>query len=105
MKCSAFLGGISSNINSNFLTDENAEFTVIEADEFDRSFLQLRPFASIVTTTDADHLDIYGDQSEFLNGFQEYVDLIDPAGKLIQHESVQLQAPNVSTYSIQGSGD
>jgi UDP-N-acetylmuramate--alanine ligase len=105
MKCSAFLGGISSNINSNFLTDENAEFTVIEADEFDRSFLQLRPFASIVTTTDADHLDIYGDQSEFLNGFQEYADLIDPAGKLIKHESVQLQAPNSATYSIEGSGD
>lgn len=105
MKCSAFLGGISSNINSNFLTDENAEFTVIEADEFDRSFLHLRPFASIVTTTDADHLDIYGDQSEFLNGFQEYADLIDPSGKLIKHESVQLQAPNSATYSIEGSGD
>lgn len=72
LKCSAFLGGISSNFNSNVLIDSSTDFTVIEADEFDRSFLRLHPFASIITAMDPDHLDIYGDAAHFYESFQEY---------------------------------
>ena len=57
--CSAFLGGIATNFNSNYLGNENSRYTVVEADEFDRSFLNLSPTATIVTSTDSDHLDIY----------------------------------------------
>lgn len=74
LKCSAFLGGISSNFNSNVLVDAIAEYSVIEADEFDRSFLRLKPFASIITAMDPDHLDIYGTTESFIEGFQEYAD-------------------------------
>jgi UDP-N-acetylmuramate--alanine ligase len=72
LKCSAFLGGISSNFNSNVLVEPDAIFSVIEADEFDRSFLRLKPFASIITAMDPDHLDIYGTEELFREGFQEY---------------------------------
>jgi UDP-N-acetylmuramate--alanine ligase len=104
--CSAFLGGIASNFNSNFVFSEQSPYTVIEADEFDRSFLRLNPFASIVTSTDADHLDIYGDASKFLEGFQNYVDLIDPAGILVVKKGLKLerQAP-ILTYAIEEEAD
>lgn len=72
--CSAFLGGISSNFDSNVVIDTDSEFSVIEADEFDRSFLRLSPFASIITAMDPDHLDIYGTAEEFAAGFQAYAD-------------------------------
>lgn len=104
-KCSAFLGGISTNYQSNFITDPEAEYTVIEADEFDRSFLQLDPFASIITTTDADHLDIYHNTDEFLEGFQQYASLIDPEGYLVRHTSVQLEHPNTITYGTDEGAD
>lgn len=74
LKCSAFLGGISSNFNSNVLVNASAEYSVIEADEFDRSFLRLKPYASIITAMDPDHLDIYGTTESFVEGFQEYAD-------------------------------
>lgn len=74
LKCSAFLGGISSNFNSNVLVNTEAAYSVIEADEFDRSFLRLKPFASIITAMDPDHLDIYGTTESFIEGFQEYAD-------------------------------
>lgn len=74
LKCSAFLGGISANFNSNVLVNASAEYSVIEADEFDRSFLRLKPFASIITAMDPDHLDIYGTVESFIEGFQEYAD-------------------------------
>ena len=104
-KCNAFLGGISTNANSNFISTIDAEFTVVEADEFDRSFLQLSPFASIVTTTDADHLDIYGDSNTFLEGFKQYAKKIDPAGFLVRHVDVDLSHPNTITYSFGKGGD
>ena len=66
LKCSAFLGGISSNFNSNVLVNASAEYSVIEADEFDRSFLRLKPYASIITAMDPDHLDIYGTTESWL---------------------------------------
>jgi len=99
--CSAFLGGIASNFNSNLLVNPSSDLTVIEADEFDRSFLQLKPFASIVTSTDSDHLDIYGDTAEFLRGFQQYTQLIDENGILVKREGLDLtsQAQTV-TYAI-----
>ncbi|WP_343634385.1 UDP-N-acetylmuramate--L-alanine ligase [Fluviicola sp.] len=74
LKCSAFLGGISSNFNSNVLVNASADYSVIEADEFDRSFLRLKPYASIITAMDPDHLDIYGTTESFIEGFQEYAD-------------------------------
>jgi UDP-N-acetylmuramate--alanine ligase len=85
LKCNAFLGGISSNFNTNYIGQPNAEYTVIEADEFDRSFLQLKPFASIITAMDADHLDIYGTVENFQKGFFDYAALIEPNGLLVSH--------------------
>jgi UDP-N-acetylmuramate-alanine ligase len=79
LKCNAFLGGIATNFSSNLVLNPTSEYTVIEADEFDRSFLKLTPFASIITSTDPDHLDIYGDASVFLEGFQKYAALIKAA--------------------------
>ena len=101
VKCNAFLGGISSNFNSNLLTSSTSEYTVIEADEFDRSFLQLSPFASIITSTDADHLDIYGDASVLVEGFQEYANLIHADGILILRNGLKLTSKaTILTYAV-----
>lgn len=104
-KCSAFLGGISTNFNSNFIGSNESKLTVIEADEFDRSFLKLNPFASIVTTTDADHLDIYNDDASFQQSFQDYADLIDKNGYLIHQASVKLKHENSISYGMNCSAD
>ena len=101
VKCNAFLGGISSNFNSNLLTSSTSDYTVIEADEFDRSFLQLAPFASIITSTDADHLDIYGDASILIQGFQEYANLIHSEGYLILRYGLNLTSKaQITTYGV-----
>lgn len=97
-KCNAFLGGISTNFETNYKGDQNAEFAVVEADEFDRSFLSLNPFASIVTTTDADHLDIYGDADQFAEGFRLYSKCISESGFLLCHEDVNLDHSNILSY-------
>lgn len=99
-KCSAFLGGISTNFNSNFIGNTESDITVIEADEFDRSFLKLNPFASIVTTTDADHLDIYNDDASFQQSFQDYAGLIDQNGCLVHHVNVHLKHANSISYGM-----
>ena len=104
-KCNAFLGGIATNFNSNFVSSNTSEYTVIEADEFDRSFLQLTPFASIVTSTDADHLDIYGSNDIFQEGFQKYVELIDPNGFLVRHKDVELNHGKTITYGLDSGAD
>lgn len=105
-KCSAFLGGISSNLNSNVLVDSSAKYTVIEADEFDRSFLRLHPFASIITAVDPDHLDIYGTEEIFREGFQEYANKHE--GKLLVTQA-QVQLKNTGfkqlTYGINLEAD
>ena len=102
LKCNAFLGGISSNFNSNLVTSNTTENTVIEADEFDRSFLQLSPFATIITSTDADHLDIYGDASVLVEGFQKYVDLIQEDGFLVLKHGLPLTSTvKTITYGIE----
>lgn len=103
--CNAFLGGIGTNFNSNFVSHETSLYTVVEADEFDRSFLQLRPFASIVTSTDADHLDIYGDSTVFQQGFKDYVALIDADGFAVVQADLDLHPKRKITYSVSGEAD
>ncbi len=80
--CSAFLGGISKNLGSNMLVDNNSEWVVVEADEYDRSFLQLHPFYSVITATDPDHLDIYGTHENLLQAFEQYAAQTDPEGTI-----------------------
>ncbi len=106
LKCNAFLGGISTNYNTNFIASTSSEFTVIEADEFDRSFLQLNPFASIITACDADHLDIYGDEETFLKGFQDYADLINTNGVLVIKKGLPIKrSAKTLTYSLTDEAD
>ena len=100
-KCNAFLGGIATNFNSNLVVNLTSKYTVIEADEFDRSFLKLLPFASIVTSTDPDHLDIYGDEKVFLEGFQMYAKLIHKEGILVKKEGLDISSSSRTlTYAI-----
>ncbi len=89
-KCNAFLGGIATNFNSNLVLSETSDWTVVEADEFDRSFLKLSPFSSIVTGVDPDHLDIYGSIEQFNEGFRQYAMKIEPSGFLIEKEGLNL---------------
>lgn len=100
--CTAFLGGISKNYNSNLLLSSASPYTVIEADEFDRSFHWLSPYMSIITATDPDHLDIYGTEEAYLESFRHYTTLIQPNGALIIHKEVTLvpeTQPGVKIYT------
>lgn len=98
--CNAFLGGIATNFNSNLVVDPTAEYTVIEADEFDRSFLNLRPYASIITSMDPDHLDIYDTKEAFAEGFQHYAALTAENGFLVTRKGLELNAKNAITYGM-----
>lgn len=89
--CNAFLGGISKNYHTNLLLSEESEFVVIEADEFDRSFHWLTPYATVITATDSDHLDIYGTHEAYLESFRKYTSLIQPEGYLIIRKGLELQ--------------
>lgn len=89
--CNAFLGGISQNYKTNLLLSSQSPYVVIEADEYDRSFHWLTPYISVVTATDADHLDVYGDKASYLEGFAHYTSLISPDGALIVHEGLELE--------------
>ena len=90
LDCNAFLGGISKNYGTNYiLSDSN--FVVIEADEFDRSFHWLRPWMSVITSTDPDHLDIYGTKDAYLESFRHYTELIQPGGALIIHRDLEMK--------------
>jgi UDP-N-acetylmuramate--alanine ligase len=93
--CTAFLGGISQNYGTNLLLSKESPYTVIEADEFDRSFHQLSPYMSVITATDPDHLDIYGTREAYLESFEQYTSLIRPGGTLIVHKGIDLR-PRVS---------
>ena len=100
--CTAFLGGISQNYGTNLLLSHTSPYTVIEADEFDRSFHRLSPWISVITATDPDHLDIYGTPQAYLESFRHYTTLIQPGGALIQHVGLALQPdlqPGVRLYS------
>lgn len=104
--CNAFLGGILRNINSNFVADKNSPWAVIEADEYDRSFHQLTPEIAIITSTDPDHLDIYGDEAGYLEGFARFTELIRPGGTLLLHKSLKLKprpGEDVKTLSYSGN--
>ena len=89
--CNAFLGGIAKNYATNYLLDNNSDFVVIEADEFDRSFHHLQPYASVITATDPDHLDIYGTEEAYLESFTHYTSLIRPDGALIVHKDLKFK--------------
>lgn len=104
-KMSAFVGGIAKNINSNVVIgDENDEIVVMEADEFDRSFLQLTPYISIVTSIDADHLDIYGDKEQLVQGFEQFVNKTKSDGVVICNQSLQLVTTRKKlTYGIENA--
>ena len=102
--CNAFLGGITKNYGTNYILSNKSPFVVIEADEFDRSFHWLTPYASVITATDADHLDIYGTEEAYLESFSKYSSLILPGGYLIMHTGLKMKANvqegvTVYTYS------
>ncbi len=90
--CNAFLGGISKNYGTNYILSDKSDYVVIEADEFDRSFHWLRPWMSIITSTDPDHLDIYGTKEAYLESFRHYTELIQPGGSLILHKNLEMRA-------------
>lgn len=89
--CNAFLGGISKNYGTNYILSDKSDFVVIEADEFDRSFHWLRPWMSVITSTDPDHLDIYDTKEAYLESFRHYTELIQPGGALILHKNLEMQ--------------
>ena len=100
--CNAFLGGISKNYGTNLLLSEKSEYVVIEADEFDRSFHWLTPYATVITATDSDHLDIYGTHEAYLESFRKYTSLIRPEGFLIVKKGLDLipdVQPGVTVYT------
>ena len=99
--CNAFLGGISKNYSTNYIISAESDYVVIEADEFDRSFHWLRPWMSVITATDPDHLDIYGTEEAYLESFRHYTTLIQPGGALIIHRGLEMHAdvqPGVMVY-------
>lgn len=89
--CNAFLGGISKNYGTNYILSDKSDYVVIEADEFDRSFHWLRPWMSVITATDPDHLDIYGTKEAYLESFRHYTELIQPGGALIIHKNLEMK--------------
>lgn len=91
MDCNAFLGGISKNYGTNYILSDSSDYVVIEADEFDRSFHWLRPWMSVITSTDPDHLDIYGTKEAYLESFRHYTELIQPDGALIIHRDLEMK--------------
>ena len=90
LDCNAFLGGISKNYGTNYILSDS-DFVVIEADEFDRSFHWLSPYMTVITSTDPDHLDIYGTKEAYLESFRHYTELIQPEGVLIIHRNLEMK--------------
>ena len=102
LDCNAFLGGISKNYGTNYILSDKSDYVVIEADEFDRSFHHLRPWMSVITSSDPDHLDIYGTKEAYLESFRHYTTLIQPGGALIIHTGLEMKADvqeGVRTYT------
>jgi UDP-N-acetylmuramate--alanine ligase len=100
LDCNAFLGGISKNYGTNYILSAS-DYVVIEADEFDRSFHWLRPWMTVITATDPDHLDIYGTKEAYLESFRHYTELIQPGGALIIHRDLEMKEslqPGVKRY-------
>lgn len=108
--CSAFLGGISNNYNTNLLLSKDSNLVVIEADEYDRSFHQLTPYMAVITSVDADHLDIYDTPEAFRESFAHFASLISPGGALIMKKGIDLQPElqkgvKLYRYSMDNGGD
>jgi UDP-N-acetylmuramate--alanine ligase len=108
--CNAFLGGILKNYNSNLMLSDKTDLTVIEADEFDRSFHWLTPYMAIVTAADPDHLDIYGTAEAYRESFEKFTSLIRPDGVLVMRKGIDLtprlqQGVRLFTYSAEDGGD
>jgi UDP-N-acetylmuramate--alanine ligase len=99
LDCNAFLGGIARNYNTNLLLSKKSPWVVLEADEFDRSFLQLHPQVAVVTSMDADHLDIYGKKEELEKTFQDYVRQIKKGGHLVYKKGLDLNPSDINLYS------
>ena len=102
LDCNAFLGGILKNYDSNLMLSDKSEFTVIEADEYDRSFHWLHPYMALVTSVDPDHLDIYGTEEEYLKSFEKFISLIQPGGALVLKHNAKLPPmvqANVRVYT------
>ena len=100
LDCNAFLGGITKNYGTNYIVSDS-DYVVIEADEFDRSFHWLSPWMSVITSTDPDHLDIYGTKEAYLESFRHYTTLIQPEGALIIHRGLEMKEslqPGVRRY-------
>lgn len=91
VECNAFLGGISKNFSRNLLLSDKSDLVVVEADEFDRSFLTLSPYMAVVTAVDADHLDIYGTVENYRKGFEDFVSLILPGGVLLMKKDLPIE--------------
>jgi len=108
--CSAFLGGIANNYNTNLLLSKDSNFVVIEADEYDRSFHQLSPYMAVITSADADHLDIYDTPEAFRESFEHFTSLIRPGGALIMRNGINIKPKlqkgvKLFTYSMNDGGD
>ena len=100
---SGFLGGVSENFGSNFIFNGN-QYSVLEADEYDRSFLNLSPDWAIITSTDADHLDIYGDKGTIEEGFNEFANLVDEENQLFVRKGIEIKR-NAKTYAVNEMAD
>lgn len=108
--CNAFLGGILRNYDSNLLLSATSPYSVIEADEYDRSFHHLSPHIAVVTSTDPDHLDIYGNEENYLESFAHFTSLINPGGFLLMHTGMKLiprvnDGVEIFSYSSSEDGD
>lgn len=108
--CTAFLGGVLRNIDSNLVLNEKSSISVVEADEYDRSFHNLKPYIAVITSTDPDHLDIYGDEEHYLEAFSIFTSLIRENGFLILHTGLKMHPATkpgvkVMTYSGGAEGD
>ncbi|MCD7938316.1 MAG: UDP-N-acetylmuramate--L-alanine ligase [Tannerellaceae bacterium] len=108
--CNAFLGGILKNYNSNLLLSSTSDLTVIEADEYDRSFHWLHPYMAVITSADPDHLDIYGTPEAYRESFEKFTSLIRPGGCLIMRKGVDVtprlqSGTRLYTYSATDGGD
>lgn len=99
--CSAFLGGISVNFGTNLLINRNSDYIVIEADEFDRSFLHLQPEMAVITAMDDDHLDIYHNRANLVEAFEQFAQKVRPGGKLFIKAGLELKKSQVTgVYDI-----
>ena len=101
LDCNAFLGGIAKNYGTNYILSPQSDYVVIEADEYDRSFHWLHPYMTVITSTDPDHLDIYGTKEAYLESFRHYTELIQPEGVLIIHRGLEMKEnlqPGVRRY-------